>query len=91
MNIGSIIENVNLEKRVSITPDIVKKYVGLNLNVHIEKNYGNHLGITEEEYKSAGANILPNKEEVIKLKGNIKVESHQSGTKFIITLPIIDQ
>ena len=73
MNIGSIIENLNLEKRVSITPDIVKKYVGLNLNVHIEKNYANHLGITDEEYKSAGANVLSNKEEVIN-KSDIVVQ-----------------
>ena len=65
MNIGSIIENLNLEKRVSITPDVVKKYVGLNLNVYIEKNYGNHLGISDEEYRSAGVNILPTKREVI--------------------------
>ena len=65
MNIGSIIENLNLEKRVSITPDVVKKYIGLNLDVYIEKNYGNHLGIADEEYKSAGANILPTKKEVV--------------------------
>ena len=65
MNIGSIIENLNLEKRISVTPDVVKKYFGLNLNVYIEKNYGNHLGIADEEYRSAGANILPTKREVI--------------------------
>ena len=73
MNIGSIIENLNLEKRVSITPDVVKKYVGLNLNVYIEKNYGNHLGITDEEYRSAGANILPTKREVVN-KSDILVQ-----------------
>ena len=73
MNIGSIIENLNLEKRVSITPDIVKKYVGLNFNVHIEKNYGNHLGIANEEYRSVGANILPSKEEIIN-KSDIVVQ-----------------
>jgi len=73
MNIGSIIENLNLDKRISITPDVVKKYVGLNLNVHIEKNYGNHLGITDEEYKSVGANILPTKEEIIN-KSDIVVQ-----------------
>ena len=73
MNIGSIIENLNLEKRVSITPDVVKKYVGLNLDVYIEKNYGNHLGIADEEYKSAGANILPTKREVIN-KSDIVVQ-----------------
>ena len=73
MNIGSIIENLNLEKRVSITPDVVKKYVGLNLDVYIEKNYGNHLGITDEEYRSAGANILPTKREVVN-KSDILVQ-----------------
>ena len=73
MNIGSIIENLNLEKRVSITPDVVKKYVGLNLDVYIVKNYGNHLGITDEEYRSAGANILPTKKEVVN-KSDILVQ-----------------
>ena len=86
MNIGSIIENLNLEKRVSITPDVVKKYVGLNLDVYIEKNYGNHLGITDEEYRSAGANILPTKREVVN-KSDILVQvSFPENDSFFYTL-----
>ena len=29
MRIGSILENQNIEKRISITPEIVKKYTSL--------------------------------------------------------------
>ena len=31
MRIGSILENQEIEKRVAITPDIVKKYISLGL------------------------------------------------------------
>ena len=29
MRIGSILENQNIEKRIAITPEIVKKYISL--------------------------------------------------------------
>ena len=50
--IGSVKEDLNLEKRIAITPDIIKKFTNLNLSVLIEKNYANHLGILDEEYKN---------------------------------------
>ena len=37
MKIGSIAENKKLEKRISITPDIVKKYIGLGFEVFFRK------------------------------------------------------
>ena len=73
MNLGSVKENINLEKRISITPDIVKKYLNLKLNVFLEKNYGQHVGIQDKDYEDAGAQILQSKEDVIK-KSNITLQ-----------------
>jgi len=65
MIIGSISENKNQEKRVSITPDIVKKYKSHGFEVLIENNYANHLGFSESDYKNEGCTI-DTKENVIK-------------------------
>ena len=64
--IGSVKEDLKTENRISITPEIVKKYVSLNFTVNIEKNYAKHLGIDDDEYKKNGANINNSKEEVFK-------------------------
>ena len=66
MNIGSVSENKKIEKRISITPDIVKKYISLGLKVNLPKGYGDHLGLKDEEFKNAGAEIINSDEEVIK-------------------------
>ncbi len=65
MIIGSISEDITKEKRVSITPDIVKKYISLGLKVNLTKNYAVHLGINDNQYKEEGANILDNQDDVI--------------------------
>ena len=65
MIVGSISENRNIEKRVAITPDVVKKYIALGLKVHLVKNYSTHLGITDKEYEEEGALIFATNEEVI--------------------------
>ena len=57
MIIGSISENKNLEKRISITPEIAKKYIDAGFSVNIEKDYGVHLGITDNEFLSVGCEI----------------------------------
>ena len=44
MIIGSISENKDLEKRISITPEIAKKYLNLGFEVKLSENYGEHLG-----------------------------------------------
>ena len=58
MIIGSISENINFEKRVAITPDIIKKYKSLGLEIYLTKDYASHLGIKDEEYETEGAKIL---------------------------------
>ncbi len=64
MIIGSISENINLEKRVAITPEIVKKYKSIGLEVYLSQNYGAHLGINSQEYSNEGA-IFKSEEEVL--------------------------
>ena len=49
MIIGSISENLDLEQRVAITPDIVKKYKSLGLQVYLSKDYATHLGISDKK------------------------------------------
>ena len=65
MIIGSISENKKFEKRVAITPDIIKKYKSLGLEIYLSKNYAIHLGIRDDEYKSQGATISENDDKVI--------------------------
>ena len=55
--IGSVKEDLTVEKRISITPETVKKFVELNFSVLLEKKYGEHLGINDEEYKNKGATL----------------------------------
>ena len=65
MIVGSISENINTEKRVAITPDIIKKYKSLGLEVNLCKNYALHLGITDKEYEDQGAKIINDYDELI--------------------------
>ena len=63
--VGSVKEDLNKEKRISITPETVKKFISLNCSVYIEKEYGDHLGITDEEYKKNGATLYNSSKEVL--------------------------
>ena len=65
MRIGSVLENQNIEKRISITPEIAKKYISLGFEISLSKNYGEHLGITDNEYTSLGVKILKDENEII--------------------------
>ena len=65
MIVGSIKEDLTLEKRVSITPETAKNIIGLGLKVCVEKNYATHLGINDNEYKDLGVEIKNNSNEVL--------------------------
>ena len=58
MIIGSIKENLASEKRVSLTPESAKNIISLGLKVIIEKNYAEHLGLKDDEYKKNGQEIV---------------------------------
>jgi len=64
--IGSVKEDLSIEKRISITPDITKKFSSIGFSVNIEKKYAEHLNINDDDYKKNGANINLSKEEVLK-------------------------
>ena len=66
MRIGSILENQSIEKRIAITPEVVKKYISLGFELCLIKNYGIHLGINDEDYLKVGAKILEDEKEILK-------------------------
>ena len=57
MIIGSISENKKTEKRISITPDIAKKYIASGFQILLETDYGSHLGISNDEFLKEGCKI----------------------------------
>jgi len=65
MKIGSISGNLTSEKRISLTPEISKKYLDLGVEIFINKSYGTHLGLHDNDYKEKGVQILNNIDEVI--------------------------
>ena len=65
MNIGSVSEDKTVEKRVSITPEIAKKYIQLGINVLITNNYGDHLGFKDSDYADQGVNLFADNKKLI--------------------------
>jgi alanine dehydrogenase len=65
MKIGSISEELTSEKRISLTPELSKKYLDLDIEIFINKNYGIHLGFYDNDYKEKGVQILEDVNEVI--------------------------
>ena len=65
MRIGSLSENKNFEKRIAITPEIVKKYISLGFEVCLVENYGSHLGIKDEQFTEMGVKISKNEIEIL--------------------------
>ena len=65
MIIGSISENLKIEKRVALTPEILKKYKSAQIKVCINKGYGNHLGFSDSDYESEGVDVVESKNDVL--------------------------
>ncbi len=65
MIIGSISENKEIEKRISITPDIAKKYIANGFQILLEVGYGSHLGISDNQFLNQGCKI-EKKENILK-------------------------
>ena len=65
MIIVSVSENRNVEKRISITPDISKKYINLGFEVHLSENYGEHLGFKDDEFKAHGVKIVSDEKKIL--------------------------
>jgi len=65
-NIGSVKDDLNKEKRIALTPETTKKFFSLGFSINLEKQYAEHLGINDDEYKKQGATINLSKEDVFK-------------------------
>src|SRR5690349_1246681 len=58
MKIGIVKERREGERRCAVSPDTVKKYVGLGAQVAIETGAGLSAAITDDAFKAAGAEIV---------------------------------
>jgi len=72
MIIGSTKETINNECRVALTPAMVKSYIKFGFKVVIESNLGQKSFISNEDYQTAGAEILSSDLEVFQ-KSNILI------------------
>ena len=57
MVVGSIKEDLSIEKRVSLTPESAKNIIGLGLKMLIEKNYAEHIRNKDEDFEKVGVDI----------------------------------
>ena len=85
MNLSSISENLSIEKRIAITPEIAKKYISLGFKLTLSNNYGTHLGFNDDHFKSVGVNFSDNDEQIIE-NSNIVIQlglpGHEKLTLF---------
>ena len=58
MKIAIIKESRKFEERVSCTPEIVKKLIGLGFKVSIESNAGTSSSYYDDDYKNIGCEIV---------------------------------
>ena len=65
MIVGSIKEDLTVEKRISVTPETAKNIINLGLKVILENDYAIHLGITDKEYENVGVEIKRSTQEVL--------------------------
>ena len=73
MRIVSISENISIEKRIAITPDIAKKYILNGHELFLTKNYGNHLGFKDSDYESSGVQFLSDEKQILE-RGEIVIQ-----------------
>ena len=66
MIVGSIKEDLSLEKRVALTPDAAKNIINLGLSINLEKNYAEHLGIKDKDFEDVGVKIKNTSKDVLK-------------------------
>ena len=65
MRVGSVLENQENETRISITPEVIKKYTSLGFEVLLGENYGRHIGISDDVYLKLGVKISKDDKEIL--------------------------
>ena len=64
MNLASISENLNVEKRIAVTPEIAKKFITLGFNLSLPKNYNRKIAIKTRTKITA---VVPQRKNLVKL------------------------
>ena len=82
MIVGSLYEDRNFEQRVAVTPEVIKKYKNLGLNIVLPKGYSEHLGIHDEEFKKEGVEFLENNDDAIR-KSNIILQLNSPNDEIL--------
>ncbi|HMG50338.1 MAG TPA: NAD(P)(+) transhydrogenase (Re/Si-specific) subunit alpha, partial [Inquilinus sp.] len=59
MRIGVLRERRDGERRVAATVDSVKKLIGLGAEVRVESGAGLDSAVTDDAYRAAGAEVVP--------------------------------
>ena len=97
MKIAIVKETEDLEKRVSATPETVKKLISLGFSVNIEEDAGLNSFFSNDSYTDAGANIISDVNALISSadivfkvntvhkdgKGSDNIKYYKKGTKII--------
>jgi NAD(P) transhydrogenase subunit alpha len=95
MILGVLKESREGEKRVALTPQIVKQLVGKGFKVQIEAGAGEGSAYVDSDYQQAGASIMSNKSELlgssdVALKINPPVKSEiEQGRKGLIWMSLL--
>jgi NAD(P) transhydrogenase subunit alpha len=66
MRIAVPAETQGAETRVAVTPETVRKFIGLGADVAVEKGAGRASGIPDSDYEAAGASIAKNAKDALK-------------------------
>ena len=84
MKLAVLKEDIDIEKRVSVLPSFVEKYLKLGLEVEIESGLATHLNVSDEDFIKKGAKVSKNRKDILAdadillkvAKPNIKEISH---------------
>ena len=86
MRIAVPAETQGAETRVAVTPETVRKFIGLGADVAVEKGAGLASGITDGDYEAAGAVIAKSAKEALK-GANIVLKVRRPAESEIAGLP----
>ena len=81
MIIGSLSEKKELEKRISLSPEIAKKYISNGFEVLIDKGLGEHLGFSDDDFIKVGCKV-ESKETIID-KSDIILQMNLLDDKYL--------
>jgi NAD(P) transhydrogenase subunit alpha len=86
MRIAVPAETQGAETRVAVTPETVRKFIGLGAEIVVEKGAGLASGINDADYEAAGASIAKNAKDALK-GAAIVLKVRRPGEAEIASLP----